>query len=326
MEITNPNQNVESDFLSKFSEEDIRKLSIIFHAIKSEPTASSITIEKFNEEYISHMKEKRYSKHYIDSSEFTLKKLILYFGTAKTLKELDFRNAEKFICSLQNNAPRGCANYLRNMRVIFSQAAKWGYINDNVFKKITLSKKQKKDPEYIGPAEIELICSYVSIQAIKDIFHFCFYTGARLSESINITWADIDLNEKNIYIGKNSDTKSRKERTVPICDPLYEILQRRRKENNVIELKAAYVFKQKDGDRYKADFVSKSFLKARRKANLGEGIHFHSLRHSFASNLVKKGVSIYTVKELLGHSSVVMTEIYSHLQTEDLRKAVNLLN
>jgi integrase/recombinase XerD len=317
---------MELDFLKDISEENLRKLAFLFQAGKVEPETPGIAIEEFKKEYISHMKEKGYSKAYITSSEFTLKKLISYFGTARTIKDIDIRSAEKFIYSLQKDAPRGVMNYLRNLKVIFSQAVKWEYITDNVFKKITLPKKQKNNPEFMGPVEIELICSFITIQTIKDIILFSFFTGARLSEAINITWQDIDLVERNIHIGRNYNTKSRKERTVPICDPLYEILTRKKTEAKIIELDVAYLFKQKDGDRYKPDFVSKSFLRARRKAKLSEGIHFHTCRHSFASNLVQKGVSIYTVKELLGHSSVVMTEIYSHLQTEDLRKAVNLLN
>lgn len=322
----NLNENIETGFLGKFSEEDLRKLAIIFQAVKIEPAAPCITLGEFSKEYLTYMRDKGYSQAYINSSEFTLNKIIKYLGTSKNLSEVDIRCAEKFIYSLQTKAPRGTANYLRNLRVIFNKAVEWEYISSNVFKKITLPKKQKIDPEFMGLREVELICSLEPIQTLKDIFLFSFYTGARLSEVLNITWKDIDLNEMNIYIGRSYITKSRKPRTVPICTPLYDILTRRKAEAKIIELETAYFFKQRNGDRYKADFVSKSFLRARRKANLSKGIHFHTLRHSFASNLVARGNSIYVVKELLGHASVTMTEIYSHLKTEDLRKAVNSLN
>ena len=55
-------------------------------------------------------------------------------------------------------------------------------------------------------------------------------------------------------------------------------------------------------------------------------IHFHDLRHSFASNLAQKGVSLYVIKELLGHTDIKTTMIYAHLKPENLRNAVDLLN
>lgn len=62
-----------------------------------------------------------------------------------------------------------------------------------------------------------------------------------------------------------------------------------------------------------------------RKSNLNDKIHSYSLRHSFASILVQRGISLYVVKELLGHKDPATTQIYSHLQQQNLRDAVNLL-
>ena len=59
---------------------------------------------------------------------------------------------------------------------------------------------------------------------------------------------------------------------------------------------------------------------------MDKSIHFHSLRHSFASNLAQQGVSLYVIKELLGHSSVSTTEIYSHLNFETLKEAISVLD
>ena len=77
---------------------------------------------------------------------------------------------------------------------------------------------------------------------------------------------------------------------------------------------------------YKPDYVSRKFKKYVLKAELNPKYKFHSLRHTCASWLVQAGVSLYIVKELLGHSSISVTEIYSHLRTDDLRKSIELLN
>ena len=79
------------------------------------------------------------------------------------------------------------------------------------------------------------------------------------------------------------------------------------------------------GIKLNEEFVSKSFKQAVRDAKINDKIHFHTLRHSFGSNLVQKGVSLYVVKELLGHEDMKTTQIFSHLQQENLIQAVNLL-
>ena len=81
-----------------------------------------------------------------------------------------------------------------------------------------------------------------------------------------------------------------------------------------------------DKSNYSGDYFSRRFKAACKKVGIDESVHFHTLRHSFASHLAQKGVSLYVIKELLGHSSVSTTEIYSHLNMESLREAVDKLN
>ena len=87
-----------------------------------------------------------------------------------------------------------------------------------------------------------------------------------------------------------------------------------------------YVFCKGKGVKFTGDYFSKRFKSACIKAGIDKSIHFHSLRHSFASNLAQKGVSIYKIKELLGHSSISTTEIYSHLNLDSLREAIKTLD
>ncbi len=81
-----------------------------------------------------------------------------------------------------------------------------------------------------------------------------------------------------------------------------------------------------DGSPAKPSYVSKTFKKYVIKAQINPDLKFHSLRHTFASWLVQRGVSIYEVSKLLGHSDIKVTEIYAHLKPENLRNAVELLN
>ncbi|MBZ0200059.1 MAG: site-specific integrase, partial [Ignavibacteriaceae bacterium] len=86
-----------------------------------------------------------------------------------------------------------------------------------------------------------------------------------------------------------------------------------------------FVFQKMKDFKLNENYVSKQFKKSVRAAELDDRIHFHTLRHSFASQLVQKGVSLYVIKELLGHEDLSTTQIYSHLQQSNLSAAVNLL-
>jgi integrase/recombinase XerD len=78
--------------------------------------------------------------------------------------------------------------------------------------------------------------------------------------------------------------------------------------------------------KFNPTYASRSFKKCVWAFELDDKIHFHTLRHSFASNLAQRGVYLYVIQKLLGHSKITTTQIYSHLRTEDLVKAINELN
>ena len=148
----------------------------------------------------------------------------------------------------------------------------------------------------------------------------------RLGELINMTWDNVDFENSLIKIinDNNFNTKNKKDRIVPLNQKLISILRERIPKIQSI-LNANLVFKSSKCVKFNSDYVSKGFKDSVRAAGLDDKIHFHTLRHSFASSLVQKGVSLYVVKELLGHEDISTTQIYSHLNKESLFKAVQLL-
>ncbi len=282
-----------------------------------------ITISRFLEEYLEFIQITN-SKNYIRSVKTSYKNLIEFSGDIY-LNQLDLRTLDKFITTTFKRTERGAALYYRTIKASFTKAVLWKYLSENPLKKIKLPKVSKAFPEFISENELRIIIENTSEEFLKDLFTVAFYTGMRLGELVNMKWSWVDLNENQIIV-KCSDsftTKSKRERVIPINQNLKSVLQK--SIPKVFNIKTSYVFTNKKGSRLNENYVSKKFKAYVRAAGLNEKIHFHTLRHSFASLLVQKGVSLYVIKELLGHESLTTTQIYSHLQQQNLRDAVNLL-
>ena len=148
---------------------------------------------------------------------------------------------------------------------------------------------------------------------------FSLHTGARAGEVFSLQWGDIDI-LRGIAMFK--DTKSSRNRVAFLTDEVKRVLTSRRPENANADV---FVFPARGGQ--KAEKVSNSFSRAVDQLRLNEGVTdrrqrvtFHTLRHTFASWLAIDGGDLYHIKELLGHSTIQLTERYSHLSAEALRK------
>ncbi len=138
-------------------------------------------------------------------------------------------------------------------------------------------------------------------------------TGMRRSEVLSLKWSQI--RNGFIYLIK---TKTDEARQIPLNDTLRELFP-----SIPRHIKSDYVFCDKNGSPYKD--VRRSFKTAVEKAGI-QDFRFHDLRHTFASRLVMKGVSLKTVQELLGHKDIKMTMRYSHLAEDYKVQAVKALD
>ena len=152
---------------------------------------------------------------------------------------------------------------------------------------------------------------------LRNIVLFAIHTGMRLGEILNLTWDNINF-ENRLIILFPEQTKNGKRHLIPMNKVVYEILK---EEESLKVAGCPYVF-HRNGRKVKS--IRDGFRNALRKAKI-EDFRFHDLRHTFASRLVQKGIDLYVVKELLNHSSVTITERYAHLRLENMRKAVEIL-
>jgi len=346
------------EILKNISVDDIEKLRMLLSIIPGQEQKEVVTIRVFINEYCNLIKQNR-SKAYYTSVECAFKHLTDFFESRDSIKSIGLKDTENFVTYLQQKVKKGYRVYYRTLKAAFNKAVDWGYVKENYFHKVKLPKKQQVNPAFINRDQLSVINDKIKIEVIKDFVVFAFYTGMRLNEIINLIWRNVDLEARIITVGDESfTTKGKNQRYIPICEEVFEALLRMKNPPNIRRTSAEcrvkninplypsglslppkrdrllkkggevpkFVFCKKDGSKYCGNYVSRKFKNACKAAGMDQSIHFHSLRHSFASNLAQKGVSLYTIKELLGHSSISTTEIYSHLNMESLRDAIKMLD
>lgn len=282
-----------------------------------------ITLSIFRQEYISYLTPTK-STHYISAINYSFKEFIQFVDDIP-LTKIDMRIVDKFIIFSYSRTQRGAHLFYRTLKAAFNKAVVWNYISFNPFTKVKFPKLSKSYPAFISEDELLIILTNTPYPYLKEIFTVGFYTGLRLGELINMKWGWINFfqNQITVKCSNGFTTKSKKERIVPISEKVRCILITR--FNLAVHQSDEFVFFRIQRRKLHQETISKQFKEAVRKSNLHEKIHFHSLRHSFASLLAQKGVSLYIIKELLGHEDLATTQIYSHLQQQNLRDAVNLL-
>jgi site-specific recombinase XerD len=281
---------------------------------------SNIALIQFRDEYIQAIKY-THSKSYVRSVEYTFKDL-LKFSDNLLLSRYDVRFMENYIISTFKRSKYTAALHYRTLKAAFNKAVDWNYIPSNPLNKVKLPRFQKSKPAFLNQVELETILTFIPTESLKDIYRFAFFTGLRLAEIINLKWENVNLKDRMIQVGDNDfSTKGKKIRDIPFCEQVFNILAPR--VPRIIKQKKSFVFTKGNKFPFTNDYISKTFKKAVKKTELNQTVHFHSLRHSFASTLIKNGVPIYSIKELLGHSSVSTTESYSHLNMDTLKIDIN---
>lgn len=199
------------------------------------------------------------------------------------------------------------------------------YEGDNPVSKVRKPSVDNRRIRFLSHAEADRLLRELAETntQLHDMSLLALHCGLRWGEICNLTWDCIELERDTIFL---KDTKSGRNRTAYMTRAVNDMLTRRKAEDS-----AGLVFKSRDGG--KIEQISNAFWKVIKRLGFNTGITdrrdrlvFHSLRHSYASWLVEAGVDLYTVKTLLGHQTLAMTERYSHLSQGTLQQAVAKLS
>ena len=286
-------------------------------------TPSQPLIDRF----LDHLKfERRVSDHTVSAYRIDLLRLQEFAVQRKiqNIARLAPPHARLFAAGLRhlNLSSRSIARTLSAARSFYKFLIREGEGKTNPFEGISTPRGERKLPRTLN---IEQAAQLVTITPDSDltfrdraILELLYSSGLRLSEIERSNVCDIDLADKTMTIlGKGGKT-----RIVPVgrhaITAIKSWLQRRQALVSNIEEKALFV--SRFGNRLGARAIQKRVEYWARRQGLDRSVHPHMLRHSFASHLLESSSDLRAVQELLGHSDISTTQVYTHLDFQHLAK------
>jgi len=227
--------------------------------------------------------------------------------------EIDSEDIKLFLAEkLSDKSPSTIILYLAAFRYAFSTI-----LEDDITQKIKRPKKEKRMPVVLTRSEVRGLLEAINNQKSKLMISFMYACGFRVSELINLTVDNLDFGDN---VGMVKQSKGKKDRVFNIPRYLEEDLMNQVRSQR--EKNEKYLFSGPKG-KLSSRNLQKIVSKAAQKAGINKDVTCHTLRHSFATHLLENDVDIRKIQELLGHSDLSTTQIYTHLSKEELKKVIS---
>ena len=264
-------------------------------------------------------------------SELRMKRSILRsslipFFNNMLVEQITTHQVEQFkALSLKEGVSRKTVN---NRLAVFSKCMATAY---EWFKlpgtppKITWLKCPPPKTDHLSPDECTLLLSKAN-GIIREMILTALRTGMRQGELKGLQWSSINWENRSLtvhhskcdYTGELGSPKSNRIRAIPMDTDVYEVLFKRKRETG-------YVFLDREKRPFESHGLERELREVRYRAGL-RPLTWHTLRHTFASDLAVRGVPLHLVQALLGHSAISTTMRYAHVAPSSLRTAIDMLN
>lgn len=262
--------------------------------------------------------EKGLSKNTISAYERDLIDFFNFFERNIVLEDIKRKDFSNYIKNLSKReiCPTSIVRKIASIKGFFKYLCFKRYISSNPSISIVSPKIPKKLPKVLSISEIDKILKENLNPMEHSIVELLYSSGIRVSELVELDFKNVDLNQKVIKVfGKGA-----KERIVPINKKCCSVLNNYLKKRKIIALKyfnADKFFLTQKGKGISRQFVYKIIRNLGN--NIDRKISPHTLRHSFATHLLENGADLRVVQELLGHSSIITTQLYTHISKKTLR-------
>lgn len=286
-----------------FEKERVKKEKLV-QAFHLAPEKADHVSERIPKAYIDLLERRRYSKNTIQTYTSLFGKFLAYFeGTpAHELTDADVAKFQNFLVSTKGVATSTQNQYINAIKFYFEKVLG----RDKQYYQIDRPIKEFKLPKVLTEKEVVAILNAVHNLKHKAMLLLVYSAGLRAGELINLQVNDIDSEQMRVFVHGG---KGKKDRVTILSQKALDVLREYFKKYKP----KGYLFEGASGGRYSDTSLRKVFHQALTKSKINKKVTLHSLRHSFATHLLEKGVDIRYIQVLLGHNSSKTTEVYTHI-------------
>ncbi len=275
--------------------------------------------------------ERGYSPHTLQSYGDDLTSFFIFAGVdsqnTEELKRIDHRTIRRWVSNMisQGLSTRTVNRKLSSLRSFFRFLVRKGVIKVNPMNRVTAPKISKRLPEFVPESDMNKLEQHDifgdDFEGVRNrlIMTMFYYTGMRLSELVSLTLASIDLNSMTIRV----TGKGNKERIIPIHPDLLPFIECYLKAREATVVTCNSFFVTSKGKPVYPKLIYRVVHHYLTLITPLQKRSPHVLRHTFATHLLNMGADLNAIKELLGHSSLLATQVYTHSTFEKLKNNYN---
>lgn len=266
---------------------------------------------KIIEDYTQLLALKRFSYASIKTYKSALIKFLTAFPE-RSPQTISIKDIEQFIQSytLQNNSSQSSQKQLVGaIKFLYRELLGKNYSLNYLYP----DRREYKIPVVLSKNEVARLLDTIDNIKHRAIITIIYSAGLRLNEALNLKISDVDSERMVLKI---TQSKGKKDRYVMLSQKLLQLLR----QYYVHHRPKIYLFEGQYGNMYSPRSVQAIFKKALKKAAISKPVTVHTLRHSFATHLLESGTDIRVIQQLLGHSSIKTTQIYTHVSATTISK------
>ncbi|MGB6406573.1 MAG: tyrosine recombinase XerC [Planococcus donghaensis] len=284
--------------------------------------------EKMLESFMSYIQlEKNYSEHTVHHYEHDLADFFLFLNAegVPDIREVEYIHARNYVTKLYDAklSRTTVSRKISAIRSFFRYANREYGLDEAAFRTLYHPKKEERLPQFFYEEELaQLFKSVLGDDKLSirntALLELLYATGMRVSECVSIRLTDLDQTMQIVKVMG----KGRKERYIPYGQFAQDALEHYLEDARPKLMKKQdhdYLFVNSRGEAVTDRGIRHILSECMKKASVNSSIYPHMIRHTFATHLINNGADIRTVQELLGHSHLSSTQVYTHVTKEHLR-------